>query len=122
MLWRRGAGTPDDPDNGRVIWRIVGIYPSRWDWRPDWLPRDLWMTPFGYLRLASNELRRWHYETCDHCGRKNAPTIGGTWWAADDETWVAVMGHKGGCLCPRCFTEAAKRRGIHVYWKAALDV
>jgi hypothetical protein len=120
-LWRRGAGTPEDPDNGRLIWRIVGIYPSRWQWHPNWLPTDLRMTPLGYLRLLWNEIRRYAYETCDHCGRKNAPTIGDAWWTADDATWVTVMGHGGGCLCPRCFTEAARRRGVSVHWQAVAE-
>lgn len=116
-LWRQGAGTPDDPNNGRLIWRIVGIYPSRWQWHPGWLPRDLWMTPLGYVRLLLNELRRYRYETCDHCGRAYDGAIGGTYWLAENALWVEVMGHFGGCLCPRCFTRAARRRGVYLHWE-----
>src|SRR4051812_11025325 len=29
-LWRKGAGTAEDPNNGRLILRILGVHPSRW--------------------------------------------------------------------------------------------
>jgi hypothetical protein len=115
-LWRRGAGTPDDPDNGRLVWRILGIHPSRWRCAREWFARDLWPTPIYYLRTLWHEVTRYHYETCQRCGRAHGRLLD-TYWLSDDELWLEIVGTGGGCLCPRCFTRAARRRGVCVYWK-----
>lgn len=117
-LWRRGAGTwePYDPDNGRLILRILGIHPSRWTCAREWFARDLWPTPIYYLRTLWHEVTRYDSETCQRCGRAFGKTLD-SYWLADDALWIEVVGHDGGCLCPRCFTRAARRRGVCVYWE-----
>ncbi len=61
-LWRRGAGTPDDPDNGRLIFRVTGIgaylYARRCDNRA-----AMFRTLYWWI------IRRYKTELCQHCGR-----------------------------------------------------
>jgi len=53
------------------------------------------------------------YETCQNCGHRHDAV-----WAADDETWLAVMGSPAGFLCPGCFHRLAADKGIHIKWCA----
>lgn len=117
-LWRKGSGTPESPNNGRLIWRVLGIHPSRWR-RYRYAPPDIQPTLMTYLRTLWQELSRYELETCMQCGRRVGST--GTWWLADNSLWQEVMGHLGGVLCQRCFTEACDRRGITIYWKPIVD-
>jgi len=95
-LWRQGAGTVDDPNNGRLIWRLLG--PTSWSTVRGPAAR----TVAGYLRLAWNELTRYETEVCQRCGRK----VRQVWWCPSNELWEQVVGcGRGGVLCIRCFDE-----------------
>ena len=53
-------------------------------------------------------------ETCQECGKVHDVS-----WAADDATWLAVVGSPaGGFLCPGCFHRLAADKGIHIKWCA----
>lgn len=42
------------------------------------------------------------HEFCHDCGADV-----GLVWTADDDLWLAVMGHPGGVVCIRCFDRRA---------------
>lgn len=104
-LWRQGIGTVEDPNNGRLIWQILGIHPA--DWRH--YPGPVARTFAGYLRLAWNELTRYETEVCQRCGRK----VRQVWWCPDDALWSEITGCRtgGGILCVRCFDELYSKLG-----------
>lgn len=56
-------------------------------------------------------------EHCDNCGMPVA-FFTRSYWNADDELWARVIGNDHTILCPPCFTEAARRAGIGIHWKA----
>lgn len=97
-LWRRGAGTPDDPDNGRLIFRLIGLdavlYCRHFD------------TPAATLRgVWWWVVRRYEAELCQRCGR---PV--GLVYHAPDYLWKLATGlprrpdgeAAPGVLCPQC--------------------
>lgn len=109
-LWKKGAGTPEDPNNGRLFWRILGIHPDSWRRYPGPAVRTI----AGYFRLAWNELTRYETEVCQRCGRK----VRQIWWCGEQELWCAVTGYgsptdkdAGGVLCIRCFDELYQKLG-----------
>jgi len=107
-LWRRGAGTPDDPSNGRLIFRLTGIgavlYARKFDNRA-----AMWRALYWML------VRRYKTELCQHCGR---PV--GLVYHAPDAIWEAITGRArhpdgqaaAGILCPRCLSRLAKAKGL----------
>jgi hypothetical protein len=114
-LWRRGAGTPDDPDNGRLILTWTGV--GRW----------LYTRKFENF-AARWRARYWIYvrrhrtEKCRHCGR---PV--GICYIAPDWIWEAVTGNarwKGqagaGILCPSCLSDLARANGLpYLRWSCS---
>lgn len=66
-------------------------------------------------------LRRYECEICHACGRPVGHCTG-SWWSADNALWQAMTGREQGVLCPPCFVEVAREKGVHVYWVAAVDV
>jgi hypothetical protein len=107
-LWRKGAGTIDDPDNGRLILRYTGIgqwlYTCKFDNFAARCRARYWI--FG---------RRYKTELCRHCGRPVRLV-----YHAPDWIWEAVTGlarHPDGeaapgILCPRCFDDLAEAKGL----------
>ena len=65
-------------------------------------------------------VRRYAYEICSACGRPVGRCTD-SYWTADDALWIEIMGSEQGVLCPPCFTGVCRERGVHVYWKAAVD-
>jgi hypothetical protein len=59
-------------------------------------------------------------ENCDNCGM---PLVFFTrsFWSTDNELWVKVTGLESGILCPPCFTDLARSKGIHIRWKAVIQ-
>lgn len=117
-LWRRGAGTRDDPDNGRLVFRLTGInaylYARRCDNRMAMLRTLYWWI-----------IRRYETELCQHCGRPVRLV-----YHAPDAIWEAVTGRARhpdghaapGILCPRCLSDLAKKRGLpFLRWTCATD-
>lgn len=115
-LWRQGAGTPDDPNNGRLIFRLTGfdavLYCRRFDTKRAMLRGIYW-------RLV----RRYETELCQHCGR---PVL--LVYHAPDAIWEAVTGlarhpdgHAApGILCPVCFDDLAEAKGLpYLRWTCA---
>lgn len=115
-LWRRGAGTPDDPDNGRLILRLTGIgavrYARRCDNRAATMRCLYWWI-----------VRRWETELCQHCGRPVRIV-----YHAPDAIWEAVTGRARhpdghaapGILCPPCFDDLAEAKGLpYLRWTCA---
>lgn len=107
-LWRRGQGTPDDPDNGRLILHVTGVgaylYCRRFDTRIATLRGLYWIL-----------IRRHKTEICQHCGRP-------VWIAflVPDEVWEAATGRARrpdgeaapGILCPVCVGRLAEAKGL----------
>jgi hypothetical protein len=60
-------------------------------------------------------------EICESCGQPIAPQIGETCWRAEDDLWERVEGHRGGLLCPACFTADAAAKGISITWRPVHD-
>lgn len=103
-LWRQGAGTVDDPNNGRLIWRLLGIHPN--EWRRVRGPAA--RTIAGYFRLAWNELTRYDTEVCQRCGRK----VRQVWWCPSSDLWEQIVGcGDGGVVCIRCFDDLYQKHG-----------
>lgn len=105
-LWRRGAGTwePYDPNDGRLILRLVGYYHFRNARCSD--------TRVAMLRsLYWSLLRRYKSELCQHCGRPVRVVF-----HAPDDIWEAATGFArrpddesaAGVLCPPCVDELAE--------------
>lgn len=89
--------------------------------RYEWRTRKAWRDWKAALRGTYWWLiRRYPCELCQGCGRRIMAHTG-SWWHADDDLWLDVHGSEAGTLCPRCFTEDAKRKGISVYWQATVD-
>lgn len=117
-LWRRGAGTYDDPDNGRLILRVTGVaavlYVRRFDNR-----RAAWRGLYWLL------VRRYETELCQHCGRPVAIV-----YHAPDTIWQAATGRArppggeaaSGTLCPVCLGALCEAAGLpFLRWVCATD-
>lgn len=117
-LWRRGAGTPSDPDDGRLILRVTGIqaylYARKFDSRRATARALYWML-----------VRRWDTELCRHCGRPVRIV-----YHAPDAIWEAVTGSARspggeaapGILCPACLSEGALAVALpFLRWTCATD-
>jgi hypothetical protein len=99
----------------------------------EWRTRRSWVSKRAALRgLWWGLVRRYPCELCT-CGR---PVSRHThYWHAEDWLWEDVMGwpcwweqlgehaYLGppGTRCPRCFTELAELKGIHVHWEPRVD-
>lgn len=116
-LWRRGAGTADDPNNGRLILRVTGIgavlYACKFDNRAAAIRALYWML-----------VRRYETELCQHCGRPVRLV-----YHAPDAIWEAVTGHARhpsgeaapGVLCPACLDDLADAKGLpYLRWTCAM--
>lgn len=90
----------------RIMWVLTGPFDTR---------RARAVAFWHYV------IRRWATEICRTCGGRVGRATG-SWWRADDALWAEVVGAPNAVLCPRCFTEAADRRGIPVRWEAVRDV
>jgi hypothetical protein len=103
--------------------------------RYEYRTRHLWNTKRAAIRAAWWWLiRRYPSEIC-LCGRPVGQWIGDTYWHADNALWNGVMGWPGweqelgeyaylgvpGTRCPRCFTERARKKGVHVHWEPHLE-
>ena len=55
---------------------------------------------------------KWDGERCNDCGGRYDRTI----WTAPDWLWQLLVGHPGGLLCPGCFDDRAKARGMFLRW------
>lgn len=115
-LWRRGAGSIDDPDNGRLIFRLTGVnaylYARRCDNRAAKWRALYWMI-----------LRRYKTELCQHCGRRVQLV-----YHAPDLIWEAATGRArhpdgeaaSGILCPACLSDLAESVGLpYLRWTCA---
>ena len=115
-LWRKGAGTPDDPNNGRLILRVTGIgvwfYTQKFD-----NPAARWRARYWIY------VRRYKTELCQHCGRPVRLV-----YHAPDWIWEAVTGKArhpsgesaSGILCPRCLDDLADEAGLpYLRWTCA---
>jgi hypothetical protein len=104
--------------------------------RYEWRARRAWFSKRAAIRgLWWTFVRRYPSELCN-CGRPVSRAIGGTYWSAENSLWADVMGWHGwqeelgemaylgppGTRCPRCFTERAKEKGLHLYWEPKVDV
>lgn len=59
------------------------------------------------------EDERYLGEKCEHCGKRYL-----TCWLAPDYVWHAVTGHdEEGLLCPNCFDEMARNKGVILAWR-----
>ncbi len=75
----------------------------------------------GRLRRSFwRHVRRYHFETCDACGRPVGRALG-SYWLAEDVLWNEVEGNDWEIRCPRCFTADAASAGVHVSWRAVRD-
>lgn len=117
-LWRRGAGTREDPDNGRLIFTITGIgaylYARKFDNRRAMLRALYWML-----------IRRHKTELCQACGCPVAIV-----YHAPDWIWQAVTGRARypdghaapGILCPECLSDKAEVVGLpYLRWTCAVE-
>jgi len=117
-LWRRGAGTPDDPDNGRLVFHVTGItavlYCRRFKSRAAMLRGLYWWI-----------IRLWETELCQHCGRPVRIV-----YHAPDAIWEAATGKArhpsgeaaSGILCPACLSDLAKEAGLpFLRWTCVTD-
>lgn len=59
-------------------------------------------------------------EICNDCGRPVARGIG-TYWMADDKFWMDLVGKYSKILCPSCFADRGKEKGILIYWAPLCD-
>lgn len=55
-------------------------------------------------------------EVCHSCGRSNPI------WSAENDLWNEVNGSPAGIICPTCFGEAAKWKGVDVYFRATREI
>lgn len=99
-LWRRGKGTwePYDPDNGRLIFRLLGVdaflYCRYFDTRMATVRGMYWWL-----------VRRYETELCQRCGRPVRVVF-----HAPDDLWELATGcvrvpdgeSAPGVLCPAC--------------------
>lgn len=117
-LWRKGAGTIDDLDNGRLIFRITGIgaylYARKCDNRRATFQMLYWIL-----------IRRYKTELCQHCGRPVRLV-----YHAPDAIWETVTGNARhsdghvapGILCPPCLSKLAKEKGLpFLRWTCRTD-
>jgi len=72
-------------------------------------PRLAILRIFRRLRFAFawRDVLSWEYESCERCGHCFRVC-----WSASDESWNAIHGDDGGCLCIDCFVELAERKGV----------
>lgn len=61
--------------------------------------------------LCRLNLGHWLIEYCDGCGSRQ-PLV---WWS-DSALWLAVVGERGGVLCPCCFDIMARKKGLFLRW------
>lgn len=80
-LWRRGKGTTNDPDNGRLIFKLTGINAYLYARRSDNKMATL-RTLYWWI------IRRYETELCQHCGGPVRIV-----YHAPDEIWEAVTGN-----------------------------
>lgn len=117
-LWRKGAGTTDDPNNGRPIFHLTGItaflYCRRFDTRVAMFRGLYWWI-----------IRHYETELCQHCGRPVRLV-----YHAPDAIWEAVTGRArsedgeaaSGILCPPCLSKLAKEKGLpFLRWTCMTD-
>jgi hypothetical protein len=117
-LWRRGAGTPDDPNNGRLIFKLTGLdawlYCRHFDTRPATLRGVYWWL-----------VCRYKGELCQHCGRPVRIV-----YRAPDHIWEAATGlarrpdgeTAPGILCPVCLDDLAEPHlGGYLTWTCAVS-
>ena len=65
------------------------------------------MTRTPAWKAARAEIDDAHPERwCQRCERRNIP------WSADNDLWNEVVGSPNGILCPLCFADAARAKGI----------
>lgn len=112
-LWRKGAGTEDDPNNGRLINRLLGF--------DAWLYCRYFDTRMATLRgLYWWLVRRYEIELCQHCGRPVRIVF-----HVPDVVWTAAIGCERfpdgeaapGVLCPACVDELAEPNlGGYLSW------
>lgn len=84
---------------------------------------------WGELGGARAEARRWWWrfvrrypcELCTDCGRPVGRCTD-SWWRAPDELWLEVTGSDAGVLCPPCFTNRCRTRGIPLHYEAVVGV
>ena len=69
-------------------------------------------------RVLWNVLVLRHYsESCEVCGRRYFSTV----WVASTELYRSVHGNNHGQMCPACFTNLGRSKGIKVFWAALPD-
>lgn len=89
--------------------------------RYEWRMRKAWHSRCAAARgLWWTLARRYPNEICENCGRPVGASTGFTWWRAPDALWMAVNGSYGGTVCIPCFTQAAAKRGLGLYWTPVL--
>ncbi len=117
-LWRRGVGTFDDPDNGRLIFRLTGINAIIYSRKA-----DNWPARFRMLYWLL--VRRYKYEICHHCGRPVKVVF-----HVPDEIWEIITGNArsyngeagAGILCAPCVSILAKKAALpFLRWTCTTD-
>lgn len=116
-LWRCGAGTREDPNNGRLIFHLTGLdalfYCCYFDTRMAKLRGVYWWV-----------LRHYEMELCQHCGRPVRIV-----YHAPDDLWQVATGlarhpdgeSAGGILCPPCFDELVEPTiGGYLSWTCSV--
>jgi hypothetical protein len=106
----------------------------------EWLLRVRWARGFvGRLPTPMAKLRFvwwavicfYRYEMCHDCGGRVMPHTR-SWWETDNDLWIEVVAPKhieigkthrvgGGVLCPPCFTDRARAKGISISWHARVE-
>lgn len=57
-------------------------------------------------------------EFCHRCGVRQ-PLV---WWCDNHHLWSEVTGcHENGIVCPKCFDELAKKRGLMLKWHPRIE-
>lgn len=97
----------------RAIWHVLTVR------RPDEYATPI--DPVAATGFIARRLRE-HADVhaCDDCGLP-ASYATGSYWLAPDDLWAEVVGTPTTVLCPGCFVERAKSKGIDVSWRATSD-
>lgn len=78
-------------------------------------PKWIWITVRHRILARLRHLFRFRemfcnpYESCQRCGALYS--VVGDW---KDDVWIAVVGSENGLLCPSCFIELARLKGIAI--------